>query len=258
DLQDLSRITKTSNEFLSESSIRTEETCANIHRQLKPLAKSFSDSLTTTQTNARDLLEGTVDARVASVIDFETKANNAFHQVLEAFKDSQDAFEEIIFSVLDSGIADLEKVTRPINEQIEEAINSLKVAIQEASSNFQAEMVRVLTEQKRPMLATIESFSPKAAKIAGETFAQQKETLDTQHQSLAGLMENHASVYSEAIEEFARDFDNKLDDVVERSIASISSASEEMNLIEDKFKASNEDFTEEKDNLIHNVSNGFR
>ncbi|MHA1441921.1 MAG: hypothetical protein ACTSPK_08680, partial [Candidatus Heimdallarchaeota archaeon] len=258
DLQDLSRITKTSNEFLSESSIRTEETCANIHRQLKPLAKSFSDSLTTTQTNARDLLEGTVDARVASVIDFETKANNAFQEVLEAFKDSQDAFEDIIFSVLDSGIADLEKVTRPINEQIEEAINSLKEAIQEASANFQAEMIRVLTEQKRPMLATIESFSPKAAKIAGETFAQQKETLETQHQSLAGLMENHASVYSEAIEEFARDFDNKLDDVVERSIASISSASEEMKLIEDKFKASNDDFTEEKDNLIHNVANKIR
>ncbi|MHA1125759.1 MAG: helix-turn-helix domain-containing protein [Candidatus Heimdallarchaeota archaeon] len=258
DLQDLSRITKTSNEFLSESSLRTDETCANIHRQLKPLAKNFSDILNATQINARDLLEGTVDARVASVIDFETKANNAFQQVLEAFKDSQDAFEDIIFSVLDSGIADLEKVTRPINEQLEEAINSLKVAIQEAANNFQAEMVRVLTEQKRPMLVTIESFSPKAAKIAGETFTLQKETLETQHQSLAGLMENHASVYSEAIEQFARDFDNKLDDVVERSIASISSASEEMNLIEDKFKASNDDFTEAKDNLIHNVSNKVR
>lgn len=258
DLQDLSRITKTSNEFLSESSIRTEETCANIHRQLKPLAKNFTDNLTTTQTNARDLLEGTVDARVASVIDFETKANNAFQEVLEAFKDSQDAFEDIIFTVLDSGIADLEKVTRPINEQIEEAINSLKVAIQEASNNFQTEMVRVLTEQKRPMITTIENFSPKAAKIAGETIALQKETIETQHQSLAGLMENHASVFSDAIGEFASDFDKKLDDLVEQSIANISSASEEMGLIEDKFRSSVNDFTEEKDNLVHNVANKIR
>ena len=258
DLQDLSRITKTSNEFLSESSLRTEETCANIHRQLKPLAKNFSDTLNSTQINARDLLEGTVDARVASVIDFETKANNAFQEVLEAFKDSQDAFEEIIFTVLDSGIADLEKVTRPINEQIEEAINSLKNAIEEAALNFQKEMIRVLTEQKRPIISTIESFSPKAAKIARETIALQKETLEVQHQSLAGLMENHASVFHEAIEHFARDFDKKLDDMVERSIISVSSASEEMNLIEDKFKIANDDFTEEKDNLIHNVANKVR
>ncbi|MHA1212769.1 MAG: hypothetical protein ACTSSH_09940, partial [Candidatus Heimdallarchaeota archaeon] len=180
DLKDLSKIAQTSNEFLVESSIRTDETCFAIHKKLEPLSKNYSQSIVRVQQNVRDKLEATVDARVSNVLEFETNANKAFNEVLDAFKDSQDAFEDIIFSVLDSGIDDLEKVTRPINNQIEEAINSLKLAIQNASNNFQTEILRVLTGHKRPMISAIEGLRPKTSKILTESYEAQNEVFSYQ------------------------------------------------------------------------------
>ena len=258
DLKDLNRIAKTSNEFLMESSIRTEETCGNIINNLKIVSRNFTTELSKVQKNAQNRLEATTDARVSDIIDFETKANNAFDEVLQAFKNSQDAFEDIIFTVLDSGIADLEKVTRPITDQIEQAIKSLMDAIKEASDNFQTEMVRVLTEQKRPMITAVENLRPRTNKIINEINTQHKEVLESQHHSLSGLMENHLTIFSKGAEELAQDFDIKLDLLVEQSIENISSANDEMNLIEEKFVKEIRKLTDEKDTLIHDVSNRTR
>ena len=258
DLKELNKIAKTSNEFVQESSIRTEETSGNITNSLKPISQNFRTNLGKVQSNAQTQLESTIDARVSDILDFETKANNAFDEVLEAFKDSQEAFEDIIFTVLDSGIADLEKVTRPINDQIEQAINSLKSAIQDASNNFQTEMVRVLTEQKRPMISAVDSLRPKINKALKESIILQNETLDRQHQSLSGLMENHLTIFSKGAEELALEFDNKVDVLVEQSIDNLSTANEEMNLIETKFVKEIEKLTQEKDSLVHDTSNKTR
>ncbi len=258
DLKDLNRITKTSNEFLEESSIRTKETTDNIKRGLIPLAQNFSKTLIATYARAEKQLEATVDARVSDIIDFETKANSAFDEVLEAFNTSKDEFEDIIFTVLDSGIDDLEKVTRPINEQIDEAISSLTEAIEESSLNFQTEMVRVLTEQKRPLVTTVDSIQPRFSKITIASLDEQKVVIEQQKQSLSGLMENHFSIFSKAAEELANDFDNKIEILIEQSLKNTSSANDEMNAIEDKFVNSIEKITNEKNKFIHNTSERSR
>ncbi len=258
DLKDLNRITKTSNEFLEESSIRTKETTDNIKRGLIPLAQNFSKTLIATYARAEKQLEATVDARVSDIIDFETKANSAFDEVLEAFNTSKDEFEDIIFTVLDSGIDDLEKVTRPINEQIDEAISSLTEAIEESSLNFQTEMVRVLTEQKRPLVTTVDSIQPRFSKITIASLDEQKVVIEQQKQSLSGVMENHFSIFSKAADERANDFDNKIEILIEQSIKNTSSANDEMNAIEDKFVNSIEKITNEKNKFIHNTSERSR
>lgn len=258
DLKDLNRITKTSNEFLEEASIRTKETTDNIKRGLKPLAQNFSKTLTAAYTNVEDQLEATVDARVRDIMDFETKANSAFDEVLQAFNTSQDEFEDIIFTVLDSGIDDLERVTRPINIQIDEAISSLTEAIEESSLNFQAEMVRVLTEQKRPMVTAVDSIQPQFAKVTAAAFDEQKEILEQQKQFLSGIIENHYSIFSKAAEELANDFDKKIESLIEQSLENTSSASDEMNAIEDKFVNTIEKITLEKNKFIHNTSERSR
>ncbi len=258
DLKDLNRITKTSNEFLEESSIRTKETTDNIKRGLIPLAQNISKTLIATYARAEKQLEATVDARVSDIIDFETKANSAFDEVLEAFNTSKDEFEDIIFTVLDSGIDDLEKVTRPINEQIDEAISSLTEAIEESSLNFQTEMVRVLTEQKRPLVTTVDSIQPRFSKITIASLDEQKVVIEQQKQSLSGLMENHFSIFSKAAEELANDFDNKIEILIEQSLKNTSSANDEMNAIEDKFVNSIEKITNEKNKFIHNTSERSR
>ncbi|MFW9922833.1 MAG: helix-turn-helix domain-containing protein [Candidatus Thorarchaeota archaeon] len=254
DLKDLYKITKAANEFLTETSLRTEETCMNINKQLKPLGTNFSVELSKIQLNAQNQLESSVDARIKDVIDFSTKAGKAFDEVLDAFKDSQEAFEDIIFTILDSGIADLEKVTRPINEQIEEAINSLKNAIQQASNNFQTEMIRVLNEQKRPMITAIDGLRPKTAKVINESNDLLQETLDRQHHSLSGLMENHFTIFGAAAEELAKEFDTKIDLLVEQSIDNISHADSEMKSIEQKYLREIEKISDEKDLQLHNAT----
>ncbi len=258
DLKDLNRISKTSNEFLVESSIRSKETTDNIERGLKPLAKNFSKILTAAYDNVEGQLEATVDARVSDIIDFETKANSAFDAVLEAFNTSKDEFEDIIFTVLDSGIDDLERVTRPINEQIDEAISALTEAIEESSLNFQTEMVRVLTEQKRPMVTAVDSIQPRFAKVTNAALDEHKVVIEQQKQSLSGLMENHFSIFSKAAVELASDFDKKIDILIERSLENTSSASDEMNAIEDAFVNSIEKITNEKNKFIHNTSERSR
>ncbi|NHJ31854.1 MAG: hypothetical protein FK732_03230, partial [Asgard group archaeon] len=258
DLKDLGKIAQTSNEFLTESSIRTDETCANISRTLKPLGKSFSEVLSKAQTNVYDKLEETVDARVSNVIDFETKALGAFDEVLDAFKSSQDAFEDIIFSVLDSGIADLEKVTRPINEQIEEAISSLTVAVQEASNYFQAEILRVLIEQKRPMISCLEKLRPLTTNVIERSYVTQNDVQSEQFQELAASMESHTSIFSEALEELAKEFNNRVTNLIEQTDAGFAAAKDEIVPIETKFKESSQANLEEKTKLLHDTSNRTR
>jgi len=258
DLKDLGKIAQTSNEFLTESSIRTDETCANISRTLKPLGKSFSDVLGKAQANVFDKLEETVDARVSNVIDFETKALGAFDEVLDAFKDSQDAFEDIIFTVLDSGIADLEKVTRPINEQIEEAISSLTVAVREASIYFQAEILRVLIEQKRPMITCLEILRPKTTNVIERSYVTQNDIINEQFQEIAANMESHTSIFSEALEQLAKEFNNKITNLIELTDAGFAAAKEEIIPIETNFKETSQANLEEKSKLLHNTSNKTR
>lgn len=258
DLKDLGKIAQTSNEFLTESSIRSDETCANISRTLKPLGKSFSDVLGKAQANVYDKLEETVDARVSSVIDFETKALGAFDEVLNAFRDSQDAFEDIIFTVLDSGIADLEKVTRPINEQIEQAISALTVAVQETSNYFQAEILRVLIEQKRPMITCLESLRPKTTNVIERSFVTQNDIINEQFQEIAANMESHTSIFSEALEHLAREFNNRISNLIEQTDAGFAAAKEEIIPIETNFKETSQANLEAKSKLLHDTSNKTR
>ncbi len=258
DLKDLGRIAQTSNEFLAESSVRSDETCANIIRSLEPLSKKFSRLLSEAQESVRNKMETTVDARVSNVIDFETNANKAFDEVQDAFSKSQDAFEDIIFTVLDSGIEDLEKVTRPINDQIEQAINSLKEAIQEASNNFQTEILRVLTEQKRPMISCIEGLRPKTAKIANESTQKLNESLDTQFQELARLMETHTSIFGDAIEQLTLEFNGKVNTLLEQTKGNIAGAKVELEGLSSKYEQSAENNQEEKTNLTHRTANKTR
>ena len=258
DLKDLNRITKTSNEFLEESSLRTKETTANISRGMKPLAQNFSQTLQTAYDNAQNHLEAIVDSRVSDIIDFETKANTAFDSVLEAFNASKDEFEDIIFTVLDSGIDDLERVTRPINDQIEEAVTSLRLANEEASINFQTEMVRVLTEQKRPMINAVGSVQPKLVRAVSESLDEQKEVIEQQNHSLLSVMDNHYTIFKQAAEELAQDFDKRIENLIEQSLENTSSANDEMNTIEEKFVSTMEKATIEKAKLIHSTSEKSR
>ncbi|MBK5114968.1 MAG: hypothetical protein JJE41_15190, partial [Candidatus Heimdallarchaeota archaeon] len=258
DLKDLGKIAQTSNEFLTESSIRTDETCANISRALKPLEKNFSDVLGKAQTNVFDKLEETVDARVSNVIDFETKALGAFDEVLDAFNASQDAFEDIVFNVLDSGIADLEKVTRPINEQIEEAISSLTVAVREASNYFQAEILRVLIEQKRPMITCLEKLRPLTTNVIERSYVTQNDILSEQFQEIGGNMESHTSIFSEALEQLAKEFNNRVANLIEQTDAGFTAAKDEIVPIETKFKETSQANLEEKNQLLHTTSNKTR
>ncbi|HUT81968.1 MAG TPA: hypothetical protein VMZ29_12265 [Candidatus Bathyarchaeia archaeon] len=258
DLKDLSKVAKTSNEFLAETAIRTDETCYNIRKSLVPLRANFSETLLLAQKNAEEHLEATVDARVSNVLDFEANANRAFEEILDAFKDSQEAFENIIFTVLDTGIEDLEKVTRPINEQIEEAINSLKLAIEKASINFQTEIVRVLIEQKRPMITTVDGLRPKAIKILTESQNTQNNLLDEKFNSLATIMESHTILYNEAIEHLVKEFDRRVSNFIEQIQENIFRSKEEIISLETRFNEEANNNLEEKFGLIHFTSNKTR
>jgi sugar-specific transcriptional regulator TrmB len=254
DLQDLSKIAKTSNEFLTESSIRTKETCTNLKKKIETIAEEFSTSLQKAKTNGENYLESIVDARVSDVLDFETNASQAFDEVLDAFKDSQDAFEEIIFSVLDAGIADLERVTRPINEQIETAINSLKAAIKQSSNNFQTEILRVLTEQKRPMITTIENIRPLTMRDLDDAYKTQITLLEKQNQTLAELMKNHATLFNNAAEHLAEDFNAKLNTLIEQSLESTSKIGKELDGLQERFKNEAEESMVEKESRLQKTS----
>ncbi|NHJ86661.1 MAG: hypothetical protein FK734_14450 [Asgard group archaeon] len=258
DMKDLGKIAQTSNEFLTESSIRSTETCANIKRSLVPIAKKFSEITAQTQKHAYDQREVIVDARVSDILDFEDNAIKAFNEVLDAFKDSQDAFENIIFSVLDSGIEDLEKVTRPINDQIEEAIKSLKSAIQEASNNFQTEILRVLVEQKRLMISSVEIIRPKTNNVIEKTFNIQDSTFGELFDSLITIMENNNTLFSQAVEQLANDFNARITNIAEHSYEIVSSTNEELASIEHRFNEKVDSNIEEKTELIHLTSNKTR
>ncbi|MBN1331197.1 MAG: hypothetical protein JXA54_17130 [Candidatus Heimdallarchaeota archaeon] len=258
DLKDLSKIAQTSNEFLAESSIRTDETCFNIRKSLAPLRANFSEALLIAQNNAENHLEATVDARVADVLDFEANANRAFEEILDAFKDSQEAFENIIFTVLDTGIEDLEKVTRPINEQIEEAINSLKLAIDNASINFQTEIVRVLIEQKRPMITTMDGLRPKASKILIDSQNTQNDFLDQKFNGIVTVLESHTTLFNEAIEHLAKEFDRRVTNFIEHIQENVFRSKEEIITLETRFSEEANNNLEEKFGLIHLTSNKTR
>lgn len=255
DLQDLSKIAQTSIEFLTGSSIRTQETSSNIHKDLLPLTEKFSKVLLKTQKNIQEQLETTVDARVSNVLDFETNAINAFDAVLDAFKDSQDAFEEIIFSILDAGIEDLEKVTRPINDQIEEAIKSLKVAIQEASNNFQTEILRVLTEQKRPITNTIEGLRPKTSKIISEGYQSHNDIISEQFHGLSNTLENHTALFSDSIEQLVIKFNNRITNLIAQAQDNLSTTDDNITSINEQFSQRISSNFEEKNSVVKSTTN---
>ncbi len=258
DLKDLGKIAQTSNEFLTESSIRTVETCTNIGRTLKPIEKNFVEVLAKAQANVYNKLEETIDARVSNVIDFETKALGAFDEVLVAFRESQEAFEEIVFNVLDSGIADLEKVTRPINEQIDEASKSLTIAVQEASNYFQAEILRVLIEQKRPMIACLEKLRPLTTNIIERSAITQNDILNEQYQEIAASLESHTSIFNEALEQLTMEFNTRVTNLIEKTDAGFAAAKEEIIPIETKFRENSQTHLDEKTELLHATSNKTR
>jgi len=160
--------------------------------------------------------------------------------------------------VLDSGIADLEKVTRPINEQIEEAISSLTVAVREASIYFQAEILRVLIEQKRPMITCLEILRPKTTNVIERSYVTQNDIINEQFQEIAANMENHTSIFSEALEQLAKEFNNKITNLIELTDAGFAAAKEEIIPIETNFKETSQANLEEKSKLLHNTSNKTR
>ncbi|RLI71873.1 hypothetical protein DRO91_05115, partial [Candidatus Heimdallarchaeota archaeon] len=236
DLQDLKKIAQTSREFLTESSIRCDETVANISHSLVPLKQKYTAMIKQAQQHIEEQLEATVDERVGNVLEFEMNANRAFNEVVEVFKASQDAFEEIIFNVLDAGIENLEKVTRPISDQIEEAITSLKVAIKKASNNFQTEIIRVLTEQKRPIINAVDSLRPKMSKLLKNSLSSHNTILDNQYQSLVAVLEDHTSLFSEAIDQLISEFNRRVSDLVEQTQLTLSSTSDELSAEESRYK----------------------
>ncbi|NHJ40370.1 MAG: hypothetical protein FK731_10090 [Asgard group archaeon] len=255
DLKDLSKIAQTSIEFLTGSSIRTQETSSNLHKDLVPLTEKFSHVLQNTKKSIQEQLERTVDARVSNVLDFETNANKAFDAVLEAFKDSQNAFEDIIFTILDSGIDDLEKVTRPINDQIEEAINSLKVAIEDASNNFQTEIIRVLTEQKRPIINAIEGLRPKTSKIISEGYKSHNDILSEQFHGLSNALENHTTLFSDSIEQLVVKFNNRITNLINQTQDNLSTADENISSVSEQFIEKITNNFDEKNSVIKNTTN---
>ncbi|NHK31462.1 MAG: hypothetical protein FK730_08935, partial [Asgard group archaeon] len=255
DLQDLSKIAQTSIEFLTGSSIRTQETSSNLRKDLKVLNEKFSKVLQKAQMNIQNQLEMTVDSRVSDVLNLETNAGNAFDAVLDAFKDSQDAFEEIIFSILDEGIEDLEKVTRPINEQIEEAITSLKTAIQAASNNFQAEILRVLTEQKRPIVNAIEGIRPKTTKIIREGHKSHNEIISEQFHGLSNILENHTALFSDSIEQLVIKFNDRINNLITQAHDDLSTTDEDILSINEQFIQKININFEDKTTVIRNTTN---
>ena len=255
DLKDLGKIAKTSNEFLTESAIRTTETCNNIGNSLKPLTEHFTNGLKLVSKNIEDKLSETVDNRISNVLEFETHATQAFDEVLVAFKESQDAFENIIFTVLDTGITDLEKVTKPINEQIGQAISSLKVAIKDASNNFQTEILRVLLEQKRPMITSMEGLRSKSIKILDETSFKQNEKWSALSQSLTGVIESHSNLLINSIDGIANEFNGKISAFITQIQENIASTLEETRKIENNSKKITEIGIEERNALINKTSN---
>jgi len=255
DLQDLKKIAQTSREFLTESSIRCDETCMSISHSLLPLKRHYSSMIAEIQKRVEEQLEATVDDRVSNVLDFEMNANKAFNEVVEVFKASQDSFEEIIFNVLDSGIEDLEKVTRPIGDQIEEAINSLKKAIQAASNNFQTEIIRVLAEQKRPLINAVDGLRPKMSRLLKSSLESHNNILDNQYQSLVATLEDHTTLFAEATEQLVKEFNRRITDLLEQSQMNLSVTRESVAAVERKFKEMIANDVEEKSALIQITSN---
>jgi hypothetical protein len=258
DLQDLSKVAQTSIEFLTGSSIRVQETCTNLRKDLEPLNEKFKQVLLASREEVEKHLESTVDGRISNVLDFETNAIKAFDEILDAFKDSQDAFEEIIFTVLDSGIDDLEKVTRPINEQIEEAIGSLRAAIQDASSNFQTQIVRVLTEQKRPIINTIESLRPRSTRIIADGNKQYNSILAEHLQNLSDILENHTALFSDSLTSSAKVFNDRIIDLVAQATDDLATTREELNLQYEQLRQAIDLNFENKQNVSKETANKTR
>ena len=258
DLKDLGQIAKTSSEFLVESSIRTDETCVNIKRGLEPVTRNFARAIGKTREDIIEKLSATVDARVSDVLDLETAAGKAFAEVLDAFSDSQEAFEEIIFTVLDTGIEDLERVTRPINEQIEEAISTLTAAIRKAADYARREILRVLTEQKRPMAAAVESIRPASARIASTSLKKQQKAFKQQFSSLDDLVANHSDIFIKATENLAKEYDSKLVAAVDLVDSELSSVDDNLASLEEQFKGAIDETIEKESSLIHNTSRNTR
>ncbi|NHJ46349.1 MAG: hypothetical protein FK733_01050 [Asgard group archaeon] len=258
DLQDLSKIAQTSIEFLTGSSIRTQETCFNLRKDLVPLTGKFSKVLQKTRKDIEGQLESTVDTRVSSVLELEVNVNKAFDEILEAFKVSQDAFEDIIFSVLDSGIDDLEKVTRPINDQIEEAIHSLKIAIQDASNNFQTEILRVLTEQKRPIVNTIESLRPRTTRIITEGNKQHNSIISEQFRDLSDVFENHTALFSDSVDQLAKTFDERLVSLITQTKEDLSSTKSEVGKLKEEVSQEIRMNFEGKYSMVRDTANKTR
>ncbi|MHA1531792.1 MAG: hypothetical protein ACTSR6_07320 [Candidatus Heimdallarchaeota archaeon] len=149
-------------------------------------------------------------------------------------------------------------MTRPINEQIEEAISSLTVAVREASIYFQAEILRVLIEQKRPMITCLEILRPKTTNVIERSYVTQNDIINEQFQEIAANMENHTSIFSEALEQLAKEFNNKITNLIELTDAGFAAAKEEIIPIETNFKETSQANLEEKSKLLHNTSNKTR
>ncbi|MBD3188992.1 MAG: hypothetical protein GF308_00010 [Candidatus Heimdallarchaeota archaeon] len=254
DLKDLGEIAKSSTEFLSESSIRMDETCINIQRGLEPIVENFRMALTKAEKNSQDKLGSTVDARISEVLDLEIAAGEAFEEVIDAFQDSQTAFEEIIFNVLDAGIEDLERVTRPITDRLEEAINSLTAAIRKAANYSRQEILRVLTEQKRPMVTTVDNLRAIVAK-RGEAFIHQhRERFAHEFKVINDLLISHNEVFSEGRENLTENFTTSIIKLVETSLEQIDLLKKELIELEQEFKETTTQSFDEKEILIHDTS----
>ena len=258
DLKDLGQLAKSSSEFLTESSIRTEETCANIKRGLVPVLRNFTQALNQASELILGKLAATVDDRVSDVLDLQTGADQAFAKVLDAFRASQEAFEDIIFTVLDTGVEDLERVTRPINEQIEEAITSLTVAIREAADYARKEILRVLTEQKRPMVSAVESIRSAISRLISSSCEQQYTIFEGQFASLDDLVENYSDIFLKAVETLAKEYDSKMVEAVDFASTELSSVDDQLVDLEMIFKGTIDQLMEKNAVLIHESSSSTR
>jgi predicted transcriptional regulator len=248
-LNSLQQLKDISTQMFTESEIRAAETCTNISHELQPLFTQLQNEVKATTINIASNLEKTVDERVEQILKNETNTHRALDEVLDAFKESQDAFEEIIFNILDAGIEDLEKVTRPINEQIETAITSLTNAIQISSRNFQREILRVLTEQKRPMISSVDTIRPQLNMDITETHEQLEIALRQNLTEIQDKLTENTQFIVDLTEQQTSEFENNLTKLVEESFNKISEKYKQLDALLEQFEetsqTSNETFQSE-------------
>lgn len=254
DLKDVGQIAKSSTEFLTESSVRMDETCINIRRRLEPIIENFRKALAKAKKDTQNKLESTVDARISEVLNLEIAAGEAFEEVIDAFQDSQTAFEEIIFNVLDSGIEDLERVTRPITDRLEEAIKSLTAAIRKAANYSRQEILRVLTEQKRPMAATVDNLRPILTKLGRKFIQEHEEVFVKEFQTTYELLAQHNEVFTEGGKNLTENFTSSIIRLVDDSLEQIDWLQKELIELEEDFKESTRQNFDEKAILIQETS----